>query len=330
MSYTPNELVTELNGLGYLVTKRRLTDWGQKGLLPPLRAHGQGQGRGKVYRWEESDVVRQAVDVYELLSTTHRVDAIYLPLWLLGYDMPLGAVRGGLLAPIEAALARVPNVPPAGGNAEDRLSDAVWEVSTRMQQSGWRWLLSLDPAVLEAWLGAVLLPDQWPDAYQVNELTAALTRNRAAWFRQDGDSTAETLKALEFVRAHLSLPRLREVVTTATAEDLERVQADARLLANAARTLFASPQDEQGILTTIVISLGIWSALLDLALRQAGFGTEVDEGVRRAVDYCLRKSSNVRLRVGRAGRHGAKTSQQARGKPSGASGAGASSKNAEE
>lgn len=329
MSYTPNGLVAELNRLGYPLTKRRLTDWTQKGLLPPLRAHGQGRGQGKVYRWEEPDIVRQATDVYELLSTKHRVDALYLPLWLLGYDMPQDAVRAGLLAPIEAALARVPEAPPPGGNAEDRLSDAVWKVSTRMQQTGWRWLLLMDPAVLEAWLGAVLMPGHWPDASHLDDLMAAVTQNRAGWFRQDGDSTAETLKALDFVRAHLSLQRLREVVTTATAEDLERVQADARLLANAGRTFFASPEDEQGILPTIVISLGIWSALLDLALRQAGFGTEVDEKVRRAVDYCLRKSTHVRLRVGRAGRPGAKSSRETSGKPSGAGGEGVNSTDTE-
>lgn len=88
MSYTPTELIAALDRHDVYVTKRKLTDWSKKGLLPPLKRIGLGQGKGTQWFWENDDVLQQAISAVHFLSLKYRADFARGRLWLAGFDVP--------------------------------------------------------------------------------------------------------------------------------------------------------------------------------------------------------------------------------------------------
>lgn len=88
MSYTPSELVAELDRRGVRVKERRLKDWRKKGLLPPLKRIGLGQHRGTREVWENDDVLQQAIAAEDFLSMKRRANFARSRLWLAGFDVP--------------------------------------------------------------------------------------------------------------------------------------------------------------------------------------------------------------------------------------------------
>src|SRR5690242_15937877 len=101
MSTTMTELAERLADLGYSISKRRFTDWVQKGLLPPPRRHGLGKGKGVVFQWKEPGILSQAVAIYELLEEYTRVNKVFIPLWLMGYEVPIEIVRALFLEQLD-------------------------------------------------------------------------------------------------------------------------------------------------------------------------------------------------------------------------------------
>lgn len=82
MSYTPSELIAALDRHGVQVTERRLTDWREKGILPPLKKIGLGRGRGTRQFWENDDVLHQAIAAVFFLSRKSCInDALNKFLW---------------------------------------------------------------------------------------------------------------------------------------------------------------------------------------------------------------------------------------------------------
>jgi hypothetical protein len=83
---TPTQLRNRLCELGIPRDLRTLTDWRQKGLLPPLQRTGSGRGRGVKWFWSE-DVLDQAIAVDWLISRSGRSADSLLGLWLSGYPV---------------------------------------------------------------------------------------------------------------------------------------------------------------------------------------------------------------------------------------------------
>ena len=82
--YTPAQLCDRLLELGIGRSPRVLTDWRDKGLLPPLICVSAGRGRG-VKRFCSEDVLDQAIAVDWLLKKYDSADEALLGLWLSGY-----------------------------------------------------------------------------------------------------------------------------------------------------------------------------------------------------------------------------------------------------
>lgn len=82
---------------------RRLTDWRQKGLLPPLKEKGQ-QHHGKIYYWNNPEIVAQAVTISRLFGLRSRIEWVMLSAWFLGYDLPLHKVREIWLSNLEVEI----------------------------------------------------------------------------------------------------------------------------------------------------------------------------------------------------------------------------------
>ena len=90
---TPDDLRDELGSLGVKVSLRTLTDWRQKGLLPPLKKIGHGRGKGTRQGWLNSEVIDQAVVIHFLLERYSRTESALLSLWTAGYSVPPKAAK---------------------------------------------------------------------------------------------------------------------------------------------------------------------------------------------------------------------------------------------
>ena len=112
---TLDTLCAEMATSGRHITRRGARDWWSKGLLPhPLR-RGLGRGLGTETFWTDSRVLCQAQATYDLLAQYARTDCALLSLWLLGFPIPLAAVRRIYDALITNALRAVhvrPGQPP--------------------------------------------------------------------------------------------------------------------------------------------------------------------------------------------------------------------------
>lgn len=133
---TQEELVEDLRLLGYReVSVTRIAGWRKRCLLPPFSNAGAGQGRasgrGKAY-WSNPDKVRkQAEAILRLLKDFTRLEELYLPLWQLGYPVPLDAVRSALQQPLLEAVKDF-EIEGAECGIEDVIDDAVWDISLIM------------------------------------------------------------------------------------------------------------------------------------------------------------------------------------------------------
>src|SRR4051794_9993494 len=107
MWVTARYAVSVLRRSGRPVTDRALRDWVAKGLLPARHRVGRGQGRGVDWVWCEPDIIRWAAAVHDLLRWHGRVRSTWLPLWALGFDVPVAEVRAQFLAFLDGWLTAV-------------------------------------------------------------------------------------------------------------------------------------------------------------------------------------------------------------------------------
>lgn len=97
---TPAQLRDRLHELGISCELRTLTDWREKGLLPPLRSVGAGRGRGVRRYW--SDVVLEQVMAAEwFIRDTGRADDALIGLWFSGFSVDHVAAQQAWVQAIE-------------------------------------------------------------------------------------------------------------------------------------------------------------------------------------------------------------------------------------
>lgn len=294
MTYTPGELAVTMTQLDRPATKRRLIDWVQKGLLPPPRAHGRGRGRGKVYRWEERDILHRACDVFDLLAWKRRAADLLLPLWVLGYDVPVADVRRGLRDAVGRLDASLTAAIPFGGDHSDLISDLV--VLAEAQGERQRQSDILPPPLIEAVLQAVIDPATRDWGWLLDELHQALAPTNPAEPRWPEIKGTETFIA--FARDHLSVAQLEAVVADATDAEFVVGHQDLRAVAQSIRAVAGIASDlEPWVVMEVLAALGPMVAVGDLALRQAGASPLIDRWVAAIVDGCRRVLSNPALQA---------------------------------
>src|SRR5579859_2119386 len=99
MGRTQKDVKDELARLGIAVTRRRLTDWHSKGLLPDMTPVRDARGRLS-YVWNQANIVEQAVEVWGLFDYFGRTERFAHILWLLGYEARPDIVMEGIRAPV--------------------------------------------------------------------------------------------------------------------------------------------------------------------------------------------------------------------------------------
>src|ERR1043165_4824664 len=96
--FTQDEVVAGLHKRGYTnVNKRWVALLRTNELLPPFDVMGRGRGKSRGREssaWSNGEaVMEQAVQVCDLFKIYKHLDDLHLPLWMLGYDVPLKRAR---------------------------------------------------------------------------------------------------------------------------------------------------------------------------------------------------------------------------------------------
>jgi hypothetical protein len=97
---TPEQLRDRLRELGIARDLRTLTDWRQKGLIPPLQSASRGRGRG-VKRYWSDDVLDQAIAADWLLKRCGSTGETLFGLWLAGYAVDHAAAQQAWIHSVE-------------------------------------------------------------------------------------------------------------------------------------------------------------------------------------------------------------------------------------
>lgn len=311
-SMTQVELLAELHRLGYHeVTERQLADWRRKGLLPPFDVMGGGRGRRRGrerHRWSKSQaVLDQTLWVRDLLQIYGSVDSIRLPLWMLGYPVPLDKVREALgkhLNEFAAAFAdEIEDEARATGEIEDLIEEAAYQNVEEMRRAGAKALL-IPQHSLEAFLNVFF--NQGYDltdgafelgAEELKEYENAM-RQRCTDTR-DAESVGSTSLARQassfmsffdlapFIKQHFSLHQFKRAVDECTDADLRAVQRDlyfVREMALLFRKIIpiltseipAEYKPARTDILQLVLSGGALLVRADLSLRRNGFAPSID------------------------------------------------------
>lgn len=229
--------------------------WREKGLLPDFDVRGRGRGRGQgrsFSYWDDAEkIIGQASTIFELLQWRDRVEDAYLPLWLLGYQIPVETARMKLreeIINLRELLAK------DEVNYEDR-EDVLYAMACALFN---KWQRERDSEV---------------PALESIDLIVQIVGN-PAYVPDDPISSN-----LEFVREYLSLTALDESLRDVTSEELSQLQRDFGVIADVARRFFSvlprfsgNFPHKYGLLTIA----GRLVVMFDLAFRRAGYGAAID------------------------------------------------------
>lgn len=313
---TQDELVQYLQLLGYEdISVTRVAEWRKLELLPQFTSVGEGQGRGagrKKGCWSNpAAVLKQAESIIELRKSYRRLEDLYLPLWQLGYSIPLDRVRAALQEPLMGA-AKELDVQVNGRSAiEDEIDDAV----AGIMHGQLPFVVNAPDdagAALSAAVNVVTNAEYKFDEeydYSVSKLKEWDHLIAEQCQKLLGDDVAITPEFVRddnnnifpnapFINQHLALPHLAAAVQSCTDEELMRVHRDLQvgreilkllkqlyelLLPHLPAAWRALPND-----MSVIFSFGRLFIWADLALRHQGFGSLLDEILPAMLD-ALRK-----------------------------------------
>ncbi len=311
-SLTQDDLIAELHRQGYDdVTERQVADWRRRELLPPFDVIGSGQGRqrGRARSsWSDGEVVlNQALWVRELLQIYGSVESIRLPLWVLGYPVPLKRVRQALGRPLaelaDGIAEAIEDKSRASGEIEDFIEEAAYHHVEKLRRAGAGGLL-MPQHSLEALINVFLNQDyDLTDgafelgAEELKEYESAMLQRQAADLTAEGLSDAylarkdNRLESLfdraPFIKQYFSLHQLKRAADECTDGDLRAVSRDLYLLREMAllarkiitilsQEVSAEYKPARADILQPILSVGGLLILADLSLRRNGFAREID------------------------------------------------------
>jgi hypothetical protein len=324
---TQTALVRRMQELGCAsVTARRIAGWRKNDLLPAFdfsgRGRGKGQGRGSNGWLDGERVLSQALRVHQLLQTHKAVVDLYVPLWILGYPIPLTRIRAGLSKPLDTTTKDLACEINEGISVEDYIDDVTYEFSEGVKRANWN-VLDMPQETLAAVLNILLnsaydMKDQpfedgvqslgaWERIFQQKCLDL-LDDARLVSNAEQVPSESGIFRHAEFVHEYLSVPHLRQVINECTDEDLLAVGNDLRvgreIIGEIERLLpivlpyipeEMQPSGDEPLETLVSVSkILTW---IDLSLRRSGHGNLIGlvlssmlEAIRRQSGEELQKT----------------------------------------
>ena len=322
---TQAELVQTLHEHGCDdVNVRRIADWRRGNMLPPFDVLGSGCGRGtggrKPNGWiDHNSVLNQALWVYRLLKTHSSFVDLYVPLWLLGFPIPLNRIREGLAKPLETTATDVACRIDGRNSIEDVIDDAAYEFSEGVKRANWN-VLDMPEEVIAAILNILfnstynLIDEPFEHAVDSVGEWERKFQQKCLEFLEDSKSVARAeqlpnesgvFRHAQFVNDFLSIPHLRQVVSECADEDLIAIGKDIaiareimsefnRLLAIVLRYVPPEMQPTHEELVKMILSVGKITLYIDLSLRWSGHGKLIDE-LLAAVLTAIRNQSTEQV-----------------------------------
>jgi len=248
------------------ITKRRISSWRAKKLLPGFDIQGAGGGRGhgrESSYWSQGEmIIKQATAIHEALNFHPRIEDAYLPLWLFGYEIDTETVRKKLLEEITS----VREVLAEGEGSCESLEDYFFDKASDLFAA----LLEWDQDAVQDL------------TFEQVELFVQMIANPT--YRPDDPPAVEW----QFVRKHFLLPVLEDTVTNLPKGELEQLRTDYCLFINGIRLLASVfPAFSSGFPQKYWVggSLGFFIVLFDLAFRRSGYGDFIDLHLPRLPIY---------------------------------------------
>lgn len=306
---TQDELIAELNRRGYEVTKRALTDWRANDLLPSFDNAGAGGGRSR-YLWFRSEpIIQQSVWVCELLRIYNSFGSLYLPLWMLGYTVPLVRVRQALSEPLNYITRSIETEVESSGDLEDLIGDVAYDMTEKMKRMEVD-LMQVPQEAYEAIVNVLfnknydLTDAPFEDAVEaLKNWMQSVQRSKGEDVAGDAvtprqtDGAESLLAYAPFVKEFLSAHQLKRAVDECTEDGLHVVGRDLDAVREIALTLHKllaimsrdMPVEFKPTSAQILPSLFMFGRLLiwtDLSLRHKGYGETVEHCVGTLLRKC--------------------------------------------
>ncbi|MCI0389438.1 MAG: hypothetical protein MOB07_11845 [Acidobacteria bacterium] len=229
-------------------------NWRQHQLLPKPQARGRGRGKGKAYFYSDLSVIRQICAVEQLLNSVGRLNELYVPLWLLGYEVDYRLARRQMTAYIKKLLRDLTRGAKSLGvvHMEDHFFELARRLWREMQNAHILEKYSVDSNVayfsperisivlLALLMSEIALTDLSPDDEE--ERAPMIQAFQARWYgRSISEEEAIRLARgftpqLRALREYALAPALLSALKRATKDDWVRTQSFIR---NCARYLWA-------------------------------------------------------------------------------------------
>src|SRR5262245_21620476 len=297
---TKASLGARLKGLGYArISEPTVKNWRKKGVLPEfdLKSRKLGRGQGSLpCAWTQSEtVLNQAAWAHKLLRMYKNIDSIHLPLWMLGYSVPLRLVKKSLESPVEEISRSIHDgmkrEEDLGGDLafEDFLDQVVYEAFQTFWPGGLG--AHTSQAMLRVFYNLIFNPEydlndepfrRMVEAFKIRE---ARRGNRSR--NLDEDNAANIFGFAAFIKEHLSFDAMTNALRHCTDDDLRVVERDLEVireilshLGRMFKAFFsAAPAEYTTRLADFwpaLFALGRLCVLSDLSLRRGGYGAWID------------------------------------------------------
>lgn len=278
--------------------KHRLSKLTRERLLPRPKRTSQAGSNKPVYLWEPA-IIDRATLLYDLIEQKIPRRQLFLALWLFGYDVPFEPILRRWIEPIDALLHNLT------GGAQDP-DAALWRISKVFFAIEPKWRFSPRPdeviravgitdwqELMEFFFATLAVPAYEPDEKGSEKLQETLQKINAI-AQTDGDPK-ETLSLVRSLQEIFTLPRYRETLTNARAEEWAQARDDYLMLYHLLHqfaTLF--PRRNARITDEMRQALFLYGGSklppLLLAARKAGYGDRIDEvlaGLSEMLDEVL-------------------------------------------
>ena len=233
---TPDDLRAELDRLGVAVTLRTLTDWRAKGLLPPLKKKGLGQGKGTQQGWLNPDIVDQAIATHFLLERYSNTQAALLSLWSAGYSVPTETVKNAWLSRLGRELTRNRKHGRKRGGYSILIASWIERTLKRKYVDPLNYSLALKDFIAEAF-GLAIDPEFDFDIESTSTLIIQAFNLESA--NEVYAKVDETLKELmPILMAVFPIDKARETVESITVDELESTHKQLKVLHSIVRRWF--------------------------------------------------------------------------------------------
>ncbi len=289
-------------------TKRRLTQFTSKGLLPPLMRTTRIGSNWPVYVWEQG-VIEQAMDLYDVIERGYeQYHQLLLALWLRGYDVPFAPLLQQWIRPIETFLHSVTQ----GKHDPDGIQDNISATMVEYIEPKWRFSPRPDHVIrdvgIDTWgelmeflVTLVVVPTYEPsEMFREDLLTTFQKLHRIAYVEAHrGDDTSsqasrahaeETLSWLLSYRDVVTLPRLRDTLMNARSEEWTQARDDYLVLCHLLhdlaelfprRNALMTPQMREGMF----LHCGSLLPPLFLSIRDCGYGDQMSDMLAGLNDF---------------------------------------------